>query len=51
VQNGYATVPDGPGLGIKLNEEAVKKQLTVPGYFEPTPQWDPKERINDRLWS
>ena len=52
IQQGYIPVPEGPGLGITLNEEAVKKQLTEPGYFEPTPQWDaPKERINDRLWS
>jgi len=34
------SVPDGPGLGIILNEEAIKKQLREPGYFEPTPQWD-----------
>jgi L-alanine-DL-glutamate epimerase-like enolase superfamily enzyme len=51
IQKGFIPVPNGPGLGVTLNEEAVKKQLTVPGYFEPTPQWDPKERVNDRLWS
>jgi hypothetical protein len=45
-------VPEGPGLGVTINEEALKKQLTEPGYFEPTPQWDPgKTRPNDRLWS
>jgi L-alanine-DL-glutamate epimerase-like enolase superfamily enzyme len=51
VNKGYITVPDGPGLGFVLNEEAIKKQVREPGYFEPTPQWDNKERINDRLWS
>jgi L-alanine-DL-glutamate epimerase-like enolase superfamily enzyme len=52
LQKGFIPVPEGPGLGITLNEEAIKKQLTEPGYFEPTPQWDaPKVRINDRLWS
>ena len=52
IQKGFIPVPDGPGLGITLNEEAIKKQITEPGYFEPTPQWDaPKYRINDRLWS
>lgn len=51
INKGYITVPQGPGLGFKLNEEALKKALREPGYFEPTPQWDNKERINDRLWS
>jgi L-alanine-DL-glutamate epimerase-like enolase superfamily enzyme len=52
IQQGFIPVPEGPGLGITLNEEAIKKQLSEPGYFEPTPQWDaPKTRINDRLWS
>jgi L-alanine-DL-glutamate epimerase-like enolase superfamily enzyme len=52
IDKGYIKVPEGPGLGITLNEEAARKQLTTPGFFEPTPQWDaPKDRINDRLWS
>jgi hypothetical protein len=42
-------VPEGPGLGFKINEEQLKKQVKG-GYFEPTPEWD-KERANDRLWS
>lgn len=53
VNHGFITVPDGPGLGITLNEEAVKAHL-VPntGYFEPTPQWDEEPtHVNDRLWS
>jgi L-alanine-DL-glutamate epimerase-like enolase superfamily enzyme len=51
INKGYVKVPDGPGLGITLNEEAIKKQMREPGYFDPTPQWDIKERVNDRLWS
>jgi L-alanine-DL-glutamate epimerase-like enolase superfamily enzyme len=51
VNRGFTKVPDGPGLGFTINEEALKKQIRDGGYFEPTPEWDPKERINDRLWS
>ena len=50
INDGYVTVPDGPGLGIELNEEAVKQQLDGSGYFEPTPEWD-RERSWDRTWS
>jgi len=52
IQNGYVEVPEGPGLGIDLNEDIIKKHLDPndPGYFEPTPEWD-KERAHDRLWS
>jgi len=50
VNHGFVTVPSGPGLGITLNEDAVKRHLLEPGYFEPTPEWD-KERSHDRLWS
>jgi L-alanine-DL-glutamate epimerase-like enolase superfamily enzyme len=40
IQNGYIAVPEGPGLGVEPNEEVVKQHLRVPGYFEPTPQFD-----------
>jgi len=50
VQNGYANVPDTPGLGIELNEDVVREHLLKPGYFEPTPEWD-TVRSWDRLWS
>ncbi len=50
VNHGFITVPDGPGLGITLNDEVMKQHLLTPGYFEPTPEWD-KERSADRLWS
>jgi L-alanine-DL-glutamate epimerase-like enolase superfamily enzyme len=50
VNRGFIRVPDAPGLGITLNEEAVREHLAEPGYFEPTPEWD-RERSWDRLWS
>lgn len=50
VDQGFITVPEGPGLGITLNEEVVRAHLAEPGYFEPTPEWD-NERSHDRLWS
>lgn len=50
VEKGFIKVPEGPGLGITLNEDVVKQHLAEPGYFEPTPQWD-RERSHDRLWS
>lgn len=52
IQNGHIQVPNTPGLGVDLNEEAIKEHINpdLPGYFEPTDQWD-NERVNDRLWS
>lgn len=51
INKGFITVPDKPGLGITLNEEALKEHLLPgTGFFEPTPQWD-KEHSWDRLWS
>jgi len=50
INKGYITVPNGPGLGITLNEEALKKRVRD-GYFLPTPEWDIKQRIDDRHWS
>lgn len=52
IEDGYIPVPDKPGLGFEINEEAVREHL-VPddqGFFEPTTQWD-AERSWDRLWS
>jgi L-alanine-DL-glutamate epimerase-like enolase superfamily enzyme len=52
IQDGYIQVPDGPGLGFEINEEAIQAHL-VPedtGYFEPTPEWN-IQRSWDRLWS
>ncbi len=52
VQDGYMTVPDAPGLGIELNEEAIRAHISEkdPGYFEPTDEWNAL-RSHDRLWS
>ena len=50
-EEGFIPVPDGPGLGIGLNEDAIKAQLKDPTkYFAPTPEWN-EERAWDRLWS
>jgi L-alanine-DL-glutamate epimerase-like enolase superfamily enzyme len=40
IQQGFIPVPEGPGLGVELNEDVVKEHLRIPGYFEPTPQFD-----------
>jgi L-alanine-DL-glutamate epimerase-like enolase superfamily enzyme len=51
VQDGYIPVPDGPGLGIELNESAIKSLLEDKSkYFAPTPEWD-NEHSWDRTWS
>lgn len=55
-EDGFVRVPDGPGLGVELSEEAVKDAIRRRGrdpkreFFPPTPQWD-RERSHDRLWS
>ncbi|MHC4402773.1 MAG: mandelate racemase/muconate lactonizing enzyme family protein [Planctomycetota bacterium] len=54
--DGFVGVPDAPGLGIELNEEAIKDAIQRRGgdpekeFFPPTREWD-NERSNDRLWS
>ena len=52
IQNGYIPVPETPGLGVDLHEEAIREHLDPndPSYFEPTSQWN-DQRTNDRLWS
>jgi L-alanine-DL-glutamate epimerase-like enolase superfamily enzyme len=51
VENGYAKVPDTPGLGIELNEKTIKEHLRPgTGYFEPTQEWN-EDRSWDRTWS
>ena len=48
---GFAHVPEGPGLGIELNLDAVKEHLDRgQELFAPTDEWD-RDRSNDRLWS
>lgn len=49
--DGFARVPDGPGLGIDLNLEVVKEHLDRgQELFGPTDEWN-YDRSNDRLWS
>jgi L-alanine-DL-glutamate epimerase-like enolase superfamily enzyme len=52
IKNGYIPVPDGPGLGFEINEEALRQHLApdASGFFDPAPQWN-SERSWDRLWS
>ncbi len=53
IQNGFARVPDTPGLGIeRLNEELLvaHQHEKYPGIFLPTDAWN-LEWANDREWS
>jgi L-alanine-DL-glutamate epimerase-like enolase superfamily enzyme len=51
VKDGFALVPERPGLGVDFNEEVIREHLHPDsGCFEPTPDWD-RDRSNDRLWS
>ncbi|EPR68108.1 mandelate racemase/muconate lactonizing enzyme family protein [Cyclobacterium qasimii] len=51
VIDGFAKVPEGPGLGIELNEEVIKQHLQEgTEYFAPTEDWN-TDRSNDRWWS
>ncbi len=56
IVDGYAPVPEGPGLGFgELNEAAIRERMdTRPGrdagYFEPTDGWDDEWSL-DHLWS
>jgi L-alanine-DL-glutamate epimerase-like enolase superfamily enzyme len=52
IQDGYIRVPEAPGLGFTLNEDAVREHLVGwdQGFFEPTPEWDQAPN-HDRLWS
>ena len=64
INNGFAKVPESPGLGIELNEDAVRKHLNTKakhkvfgemdiyptGAFETTDEWN-KLDSHDRTWS
>lgn len=53
IVNGFARVPDAPGLGIEaLNEDLIREHLHAkyPGQWEPTDSWN-DEWANDREWS
>ena len=42
IQNGYIPVPETPGLGFEINEDALREHVVAddPGIFEPTSMWD-----------
>ena len=54
IVDGYAPVPEAPGLGFgELNEEAIRERMDASrreGYFDPTDEWN-DERSRDHLWS
>ncbi|MBK9940108.1 MAG: mandelate racemase/muconate lactonizing enzyme family protein [Kouleothrix sp.] len=52
IQGGYISVPDAPGLGFEINEDAIRAHLVAwdQGLFAPTPEWD-RIHSHDRLWS
>jgi L-alanine-DL-glutamate epimerase-like enolase superfamily enzyme len=51
VKNGYIDVPTKPGMGIKVNEEALRPLCTQGEFFtDPTSQWD-HQLGWDRTWS
>ena len=51
VVNGFAPVPEKPGLGIDLNEDVVKEHLKEgEKLFAPTEEWNKRDSW-DRQWS
>ncbi len=53
ITKGFANVPvSAPGLGIELNEEAIKEHLNPrdKSYFAPSNEWDEKHS-HDRIFS
>ena len=51
VKDGYVRVPEKPGLGLELNEEAVKEHLRKDEeLFAPTEEWNQRSSW-DRQWS
>jgi L-alanine-DL-glutamate epimerase-like enolase superfamily enzyme len=51
LDNGFIQVPETPGLGIDLNEKAIRARLRKgEEYFAPTEQWN-QEQSWDRIWS
>ena len=49
VNKGFIEVPETPGLGVTLNDAAVKEHLRYPGYFEPTPEFN-FPMVSFRIW-
>jgi L-alanine-DL-glutamate epimerase-like enolase superfamily enzyme len=40
ITDGAITVSDRPGLGYDYDQEALKKWLKQPGFFDPTTEWN-----------
>jgi len=50
-REGFAPVPQTPGLGVELNLDVVKQHLSRnEECFAPTDEWN-RSNSNDRLWS
>jgi len=52
MEKGFGLVPlTAPGLGIELNDEALKASMPKDAkYFDATPEWDAQGRPYDKLW-
>ena len=52
MEKGYGLVPlTAPGLGIELNDEALKSRMPKDAkYFDATEEWDNPGRTYDKLW-
>jgi len=52
MDKGYGLIPlTAPGLGIELNDEAIKATMPKDAkYFDATPEWDAQGRPYDKLW-
>ncbi len=52
IEKGFGVVPlSAPGLGIELNDEALKASMPKDAkYFEATSEWDNPGRTYDKLW-
>ena len=52
MEKGFGLVPlTAPGLGIELNDEAIKAQMPKDAkYFDVTPEWDNPGRTYDKSW-
>ncbi len=49
INDGFVAVPDAPGLGFDYNEEALKKWVKEPGFFEPTKEWNDERSFDGQF--
>jgi L-alanine-DL-glutamate epimerase-like enolase superfamily enzyme len=51
VEKGFVALPEGPGLGIELNDDVVREHLKKgESFFGPTDEWNKRDSW-DRTWS